>query len=108
MATDFVNNSGKQIRILYVHYGENWIRGSEVVLLDILKSAKDQGHQPVLWCNSQILASKAAALEIEVIVDNFVCLGYWTKPKWDVLQFFWLLIKAKKVIKKIQDIASTL
>jgi hypothetical protein len=100
MATDFVNNSGKQIRILYVHYGENWIRGSEVVLLDILKSAKDQGHQPVLWCNSQILASKAAALEIEVIVDNFVCLGYWTKPKWDVLQFFWLLIKAKKLLKK--------
>ncbi len=23
-------------RILYVHYGDNWIRGSEVVLLDLI------------------------------------------------------------------------
>ena len=100
MVTDFDNNLSKKISILYVHFGENWIRGSEVVLLDILKSAKDHGHKPVLWCNSKILASKAEALEIDVIVDNFVCLGYWTKPKWDVLQFFWILIKAKKLLRK--------
>ncbi|PKG80849.1 hypothetical protein CXF85_22350 [Colwellia sp. 75C3] len=86
-------------KVLYVHYGDNWIRGSEIVLLDLLKSAKENNYDPLLWCNSDALATKATDLGIEVIQDNFVCLGYWTLPKWDFLQFFKLLLKAKKIIK---------
>ncbi len=86
-------------QILYVHYGENWIRGSEVVLLDLLKSAKENNYTPVLWCNSDVLAKEATDLGVEVIKDNFVCLGYWTLPRWNFLQFFKLLLKAKKIIK---------
>jgi glycosyltransferase involved in cell wall biosynthesis len=86
-------------RVLYVHYGENWIRGSEVVLLDLLKSAKENNYTPILWCNSDVLAKEATDLGVEVIKDNFVCLGYWTLPKWYFLQFFKLLLKAKKIIK---------
>lgn len=86
-------------RILYVHYGENWIRGSEVVLLDLLKTAIENHYSPMLWCNSDVLAKKAQGLGVEVIKDNFVCLGYWTLPRWNFLQFFKLLIKAKKIIK---------
>ncbi|MEY8215976.1 MAG: glycosyltransferase family 4 protein [Colwellia sp.] len=85
-------------RVLYVHYGDNWLRGSEIVLLDLLKSAKENHYVPILWCNSDILAKKAMDLGIEVIKDNFVCLGYWTLPRWDFLQFFKLLIKAKKLL----------
>jgi len=86
-------------KILYVHYGENWIRGSEVVLLDLLKSAQENNYAPVLWCNSDLLAKKATALGVEVIKDKFVCLGYWTLPRWNFLQFFKLLLKAKEIIK---------
>ena len=85
-------------RVLYVHYGDNWLRGSEIVLLDILKSAKKNHYSPVLWCNSEQLAKQATSLGITVIIDNFVCLGYWTRPRWDFLQFFKLLSKAKKII----------
>jgi len=91
--------SQDKTRVLYVHYGENWIRGSEVVLLDLLKSARANNYAPVLWCNSDLLAEKATDLGVEVIKDNFVCLGYWTLPKWNFLQFFKLLLKAKKIIK---------
>jgi len=87
-------------RILYVHYGENWLRGSEIVLLDLLKSAKNSQYTPILWCNSEILAKQAANLGIEVILDNFVCLGYWTTPKWNFLQFLKLLIKANVLLKQ--------
>jgi len=86
-------------QVLYVHYGENWIRGSEVVLLDLLKSAKDNNYTPLLWCNSDALAEKATELGIKVIQDNFVCLGYWTLPRWNFLQFFKLLLKANRIIK---------
>ena len=87
-------------RILYVHYGEDWIRGSEVVLLELLQSAKWQNYQPVLWCNSSVLAKKARSLGIEVIQDNFVCIGYWILPRWNIIQFFNLMLKAKKLIKQ--------
>ncbi|OUR61535.1 hypothetical protein A9Q74_08685 [Colwellia sp. 39_35_sub15_T18] len=86
-------------RILYVHYGDDWIRGSEIVLLDLLKSAKENHYEPILWCNSDALAKQALNLGVEVIKDNFVCLGYWTLPRWKLGQFFKLLTKAKKLIK---------
>jgi len=96
-----IHNKHKQTAkqgILYVHYGDNWLRGSEIVLLDLLKSAKDNHYSPVLWCNSEVLAREATTLGIEVIVDDFVCIGYWTVPKWNFLQFFKLLIKAKQIL----------
>jgi hypothetical protein len=86
-------------KILFVHYGDNWLRGSEIVLLDLLKSTQQNHLPPLLWCNSEMLAKKAQALGIEVITDNFVCLGYWTKPHWSFKQFFKILIKAIKIIR---------
>jgi len=96
-----VNNKQTQAAnegILYVHYGDNWLRGSEIVLLDLLKSAKEKHYSPILWCNSKVLAKEATGLGIEVIVDDFVCIGYWTLPKWNFLQFFKLLRKTKKIL----------
>ncbi len=97
------NNKQEQAtkkRILYVHYGDNWLRGSEIVLLDLLKSAKKSQYKPILWCNSEVLAEQATKLGVEVIIDNFVCIGYWTTPKWNFLQFFKLLIKTKKLLRQ--------
>ena len=45
--------------ILFVHYGDNWIRGSEVVLLNMLATQIDAGKKAILWCNSLILADEA-------------------------------------------------
>ena len=86
-------------KVLYVHYGENWLRGSEIVLLDLLKSALNNHANPMLWCNSQVLAEKAQDLGVEVILDKFVCLGYWIEPRWQFKQFFKLILKAKQIIK---------
>jgi len=98
MTLDYKQSQTPKQRILYVHYGDNWLRGSEVVLLDLLTSAKENNYSPILWCNSKVLAKQATSLGIKVIIDDFVCLGYWTLPKWDFLQFFRLLRKAKKIL----------
>ena len=96
MSDEFTENSTLNTNILYVHDGENWLRGSEMVLLDLLQAAKSQHQNVLLWCNSDVLADKARSLGIEVIEDRFVCLGYWTIPKWDFRQFFKLLRKVFK------------
>ena len=100
MSDTITQDKGIKARILYVHYGDNWLRGSEVVLLGLLQSAKESHYHPVLWCNSEILANQALALGVEVIKDNFVCLGYWTLPRWNFSQFFKLLVKAKKIVEE--------
>lgn len=99
MSDSIAQGQGIKPRVLYVHYGDNWLRGSEIVLLDLLKSAKENHYAPVLWCNSEVLAKKACELGVEVIVDDFVCLGYWTLPRWNFIQFFKLLLKAKALLK---------
>ena len=88
------------VNILYVHYGENWLRGSEIVLLDQLKLAQTNDYRPILWCNSQVLANKARTLGIEVIVDSFVCLAYWTTPRWNFVAYTKQIFRAYALIKK--------
>jgi len=73
--------------------------GSEIVLLDLLTSALNNHASPILWCNNQVLAEKSQDLGVEVILDKFVCLGYWTEPRWNFKQYFKLILKAKQIIK---------
>ena len=57
--------------VLFVHYGDNWIRGSERVLLDMIGALDRSRYRPVLWCNSPLLADAARALGASCTVDDF-------------------------------------
>jgi glycosyltransferase involved in cell wall biosynthesis len=48
------------IPVLFTHYGDEWIRGSETLLLDLLRGLDKTRVQPVVWCNG---AEMAAASE---------------------------------------------
>lgn len=105
--SDYMNNAkgehNPQVkRVLYVHFGDNWLRGSEIVLLDMLSHAQHYGYQPVLWCNSQLLAEEAKQLGVEVICQPMVCIGYWFTPKWQFMAFISQLLMARKLIKQYQ------
>jgi len=50
--------------ILFTHYGDDWIRGSEQVLLDLLQALDRDRFRPVLWCNAAGLAAQAASLGV--------------------------------------------
>jgi len=100
MKVSNVSDNTNAKKILYVHYGDNWIRGSEIALVDLIKKVKENNYSPLLWCNSEIFASYARKSGVDVIVDNFVCLGYWTKPRWHVTQFLKLIFKAKMLLEQ--------
>lgn len=44
------------IPVLFTHFGEEWLRGSENVLLDLLKHLDRDRIAPVVWCNAAPLA----------------------------------------------------
>jgi glycosyltransferase involved in cell wall biosynthesis len=70
--------------VLYVHYGDNWIRGSERCLLDLLANIDRDRFHPVLWCNAEILAVEARRLGVGVEVQDFPVLLGWTAPRFDI------------------------
>lgn len=58
-------------RVLFVHYGGDWIRGSESVLLDVLRLLDRDRVVPYVACNQPRLAEAARQLAVEsFLVDR--------------------------------------
>lgn len=53
------------MKVLFVHYGGDWIRGSESVLLDVLRLLDRERIVPYLACNQPRLAEAARQLAVE-------------------------------------------
>ena len=53
--------SGGPAPILFVHHGQDWIRGSERCLVDIIQHLDRDRFRPVLWCDAPSLADAARA-----------------------------------------------
>lgn len=49
------------MRILYLHLGEDWIRGSERCLLDLLDGLDRQRFESAVWCTAATLAREVRA-----------------------------------------------
>lgn len=60
--------------ILFTHYGDNWIRGSERCLLDLMKYIDRRKYNILLWCNSEVLSEKANELDVHVVLTDFTVL----------------------------------
>ena len=58
-------------RILYTHYGDQEIRGSERCLLDLVTHLDRSRFEPVAWCNASPLARELERLEVPVYQSEF-------------------------------------
>jgi len=86
--------------ILFVHYGDDWIRGSERCLLDLLTHLDRAQYTPVVWCNSDKMAQQVRQLHIEVVCQPFPLLLGWSAPRLDFLGFWQLLRQACDLIEQ--------
>lgn len=92
----------KPVTILFVHYGDNWIRGSEGCLLDLMSHLDTDRYRPLLWCNSQALVEAAQALHIEVVRDDFPLLLGWQAPRLNMRGWSSLVSKGKQLVEQHQ------
>jgi glycosyltransferase involved in cell wall biosynthesis len=90
------------ISLLLTHYGENWVRGSERCLLNLLTHIDRARFHPMLWCNSEKLAAEACKLDVAAIVDEFPILLGWQAPRFDWRGHWRLRIRAKSLIRQYQ------
>jgi glycosyltransferase involved in cell wall biosynthesis len=68
------------INVLFTHFGDDWIRGSERCLLDLLGHLDHSRFRPYVWCNSPRLAAELQAMGITVRLAQFPILFGWQAP----------------------------
>lgn len=64
MVSEEPTASHRPVPVLYVHLGENWIRGSERVLLDLIGGLDRARFVPIVWCNSEAPEQACRALGV--------------------------------------------
>src|SRR6185295_3921141 len=92
--------SSPPVPILFVHYGEEWIRGSERCLLDLLEHLDRGRFDPFLWCNGNVLASAARRLGVPVQVDAFPILFDDLPPRFPFLHYARTVRKAFRIVRE--------
>ena len=85
--------------ILFTHFGENWIRGSERMLLDIMAGLDRTRFRPVLWCNADAMAVAARAAGVEVIQSAMAYFLDYSSPRPNPLTFLRLVWEARRIIR---------
>ena len=88
--------------ILFTHYGEDWIRGSERCLLDLLSHLDKDKFTPLLWCNQPSMANEAKKIGIKVYCSDFPLLLGWQAPRFNIRAFWGLIKEAIALIDKHQ------
>ncbi|PJG60141.1 glycosyltransferase family 4 protein [Aeromonas cavernicola] len=88
--------------VLLVHYGDDWIRGSERCLLDLLAHLDRRRFAPLLWCNSPLLAEEAVRLGVMVLVEPFSLLLGWQAPRFDLVAHRQRCLRARQLLREHQ------
>jgi L-malate glycosyltransferase len=88
------------MKILYVHYGEDWIAGSEVSLLETIAEVQRRGHEPVLWCNAPSLKRAACPLGIPIYTDAFEFYFDYSSPPFRLSAYLRLVAHAVDLVKE--------
>ncbi|HJY06990.1 MAG TPA: glycosyltransferase, partial [Bryobacteraceae bacterium] len=89
-----------RVRILYVHSGDNLIRGSERVLLDLVRNLDSNRFEPIVWCDSPALADKVRTYGVTAYQSRFCILLGRAAPWFDVFRYSWLIRTGLKIVKR--------
>jgi glycosyltransferase involved in cell wall biosynthesis len=86
--------------VLFVHWGEEGIRGSERVLLDLFATIDRDRFAPVLWCNAETMAEAARSLNVPTRVSSMPILLGWDAPKFDIATYRSLIRQGQALIEE--------
>lgn len=86
--------------ILFVHYGDNWIRGSEACLINLIASLNKAKFRPVVWSNCEPLTEHFKKQSIPTVYTPFKLLLGWSAPRFNLYQWGVQLKQAISLIKQ--------
>jgi glycosyltransferase involved in cell wall biosynthesis len=86
------------MNVLFVHYGDDWIAGSEVALLELMRELVRKGITPFLWCNAPSMQRAAEESGIPVRRDDFAYYFDYSSPRFSPAAYLRLVKKASALI----------
>ena len=86
------------MKILFVHYGDDWLAGSEIALLEMIRGLRRQDIAPFLWCNAPALERAALEAAIPVWRDPFAHYFDYSSPPFSLGGYLRLVRRAKALI----------
>lgn len=89
-----------RIPILFTHYGDEWFRGSEQLLLDLLNNLDRDRFEPILWCNGLAMADAARAAGITTYRTPFEFYFDDSSPRFDLSRYRSYVREGISLVKK--------
>lgn len=86
------------MNILFVHFGDDWLAGSEVALLELMRALIGKNVRPYLWCNSPVMEQAARKIGVAVDRDVFVHAFDYSSPRFSPLAYMRLCRRGKEMI----------
>jgi len=86
--------------ILFVHYGDDWIRGSERCLLDLIKYLDSRAYRPFVWTNNRELTKQLGLMNVPSELNHFPLIAGWKAPRFDVASWLNLIEYGCKLIER--------
>lgn len=77
------NPATEPVTLLFVHFGADWIRGSERCLLDLFTHIDRTRFRPVAWCNTPTMSRAIRELDVPTFESPFSVLLDWGRPRYD-------------------------
>ena len=88
------------VSVLFVHYGDDGIRGSERCLLDLLRHIDRDRFSPLVWCNRETFAREVRNQGVSAQVDDFPVMFHYAQPRFSPRRFAALLRKGAGLIRE--------
>jgi hypothetical protein len=86
------------VKILFVHFGDDWIAGSEVALLELMRAMAGMNIQPYLWCNAPAMQQAAQKIGVPVDRDVFSHAFDYSSPRFSPSAYFRLVSRGRQLI----------
>ena len=85
------------VPILHAHWGNDWIRGSERCLLDLIGHLDHRRYAPVVLCNSAALASAVEELRVPVLLAPRFRARDAFMPEWRLVADAWHILRQYRI-----------
>jgi len=96
-----MGGSGREpLSILFTHYGEPWIRGSEQVLIDLTTNLDRDRFNPVVWCNQAPVGEALEKAGLTVYRQDFTSFFNYGSPRFNASRYLSFVAEGLRIVKK--------
>ena len=96
----YYDPSGPSMKVLFVHFGEEWIAGSEIALLEMMSHFDRQDIRSFLWCNSEAMSKAARSLGVPVRRDYLTHYLDYSSPPFSLPAYIRMVRVALKALSQ--------